>query len=239
MLSQTEAVVLNYTKYSESSIILHVLTEKFGRQSLLVYGIGKSKRNKLGAFHPLALIDAQIYYKSNNTLQKLKEHQSLQPLFSVTQDVAKSTLAIFLAEVIYRTVRESNPDERLYSFIKTAILLLENLDTGIGAFHLVFLTKLARYLGFMPANVSTLPFYDFKDGYELAFKPHHEYFATQDELRLLVYFLNLPFTEIGLLALGKTQRNNLLGIIIKIYELHLLNFNSFKSFIVLKEVFSD
>lgn len=239
MLSQTEAVVLNYTKYSESSIILHVLTEKFGRQSLLVYGIGKSKRNKLGAFHSLALIDAQIYYKSNNTLQKLKEHQSLQPLFSVTQDVAKSTLAIFLAEVIYRTVRESIPDERLYSFIKTAILLLENLESGTGVFHLVFLTKLARYMGFMPDENSTLPYYDFKEGHELAFKPHHEYFTSREELSILIQLLNLPFTEISTLILSKSQRNNLLEIIIKIYELHLLNFNSLKSFIVLKEVFSD
>ena len=239
MLSKTEAIVLNYTKYNESSIIVHVLSEKYGRQSLLVYGIGNGKQNKLGAFQPLFLLDTQIYYKASASIQKLKEYKLVVPLHSLTQEISKSTLALFLSEVIHRTVREEFADERLYAFVKTAILVLEEANQGLAYFHLVFLTKLARYMGFMPDERIDAPYYDFKEGHGVHFKPAHAFYVNKPVLEWLVNFLNAPFTEMEQFNLSKSLRNEILEALVQLFELHLLNFKSLKSFAVLKEVFSD
>jgi DNA repair protein RecO (recombination protein O) len=239
MLSQTEAIVLNYTKYNESSIIAHVLTQKFGRQSLLVYGIGGKKRTRLSSFQPLFILDTQIYYKPTQSLQKLKEFKLQPPLFSISQDIYKSTMALFLSELIYRAVREEFADERLFSFIKTAVIILEELSHGTEYFHLVFLTKLARYMGFMPDEITFKPFYDYKESHATDIKPQHTFYFEKATLNGLIDFLNTPFTQLESLSVPKAQRNNLLDSIVKLYELHILNFNSLKSFVILKEVFSD
>lgn len=239
MLSKTEAIVLNYTKYNDSSIIVHVLSEKYGRQSLLVYGIGSGKHNRLGSFQALFILDTQIYYKASASIQKLKEYKLLVPLHSLTQDITKSTLALFLAEVIHRTVREEFADERLYAFVKTTILVLEEAKHGLAYFHLVFLTKLARYMGFMPHEAISTPYYDFKEGHGVSFRPAHPYFVNQSVLEWLIRFLNAPFTDMEQFDLGKNLRNEILESLVQLFELHLLNFKALKSFAVLKEVFSD
>ncbi len=239
MLSQTEAVILNYTKYSDSSIIVHTLTEKYGRQTLLVYGIGAGKRNSLSSFHPLSILDTRIYYKPTATLQKLKEFKPVAPLFSLSQNVYKSAMALFIADVIYRAVREEFADERLFSFIKTAILVLEEMQNGIAYFHLVFLTKLARYMGFMPDELTAYSYYDYKENHASQNKPGHPFFISRMELQQLITFLNTPFTALHIFSIPNLERMRLLESVVKMYELHLLNFNSLKSFGVLKEVFSD
>ncbi|PKP08557.1 MAG: DNA repair protein RecO [Bacteroidetes bacterium HGW-Bacteroidetes-4] len=239
MLSKTEAIVLNYTKYSDTSIIVHVLSEKYGRQSLLVYGIGNGKQNKLGAFQPLFLLDTQIYYKASASIQKLKEYKLVLPLHSLTQEITKSALALFISEVIHRTVREEFADERLYAFVKTAILVLEETNHGLAYFHLVFLTKIARYMGFMPDELIDAPYYDFKEGHGVYFKPSHAFYVNKAVLEWLICFLNAPFTEMEHFSLNKSLRNELLEALVQLFELHLLNFNALKSFAVLKDVFSD
>ncbi len=69
MLLNTSAIVLNYTKFGDSSIIVHCLTEKLGRQSFLVYGIGNKRKSKLSSFQPLFILDVVLYNKSGRSIQ--------------------------------------------------------------------------------------------------------------------------------------------------------------------------
>jgi len=161
------------------------------------------------------------------------------PLHSLTQEITKSALALFISEVIHRTVREEFADERLYAFVKTAILVLEETNHGLAYFHLVFLTKIARYMGFMPDELIDAPYYDFKEGHGVYFKPSHAFYVNKAVLEWLICFLNAPFTEMEHFSLNKSLRNELLEALVQLFELHLLNFNALKSFAVLKDVFSD
>jgi DNA repair protein RecO (recombination protein O) len=235
MFSKTEIIVLNYTKYSESSIILHALTKKHGKQSIIIYGIGGSKRTKLGLFQPLSILETQLYYKPNASLQKVKEFKLLTPLFSIPGEIGKSSLALFISELLYRTIHEEYADEKLFDFIKTSVLILEELSFGLPVFHIAFMVKLAKQMGIMSEEKIELPYYDLKESSATDIKPSHKYFITKDDYNLLIDFLGKPYTDIHLVPISVSKRNYLLESVVRLFELHFLNFNSLRSFEVLKE----
>jgi DNA repair protein RecO (recombination protein O) len=239
MFSLTEIIVLNYTKYSESSIIVHALTKKHGRQSIMVYGIGGNRKNKLGVFQPLTILETQLYFKPNSSIQKIKEYKLATHLFNIPGDIRKSTLALFISEILYRTVKEEFADERLYEFIKTSILILEEITVGIPFFHIAFMVKLAKQLGFMTDETIQSAYYDFKENHATDLKPSHEHYLKKEEHNMLISFIERPYNELDDIILNINQRNALLELIVKLFELHLLNVNTLKSYAVLRDVFSE
>ncbi len=238
MLTQTEAIVLNYTKYSDSSVIVHTLTNHFGRQSLIIHGIGKSKHSKLAFFQPLFLLDIHFYFKPGK-IQRIKEYRLPIPLHKLSNDVYKKTIALFISEVLYRCVKEEFADKELFGFIKTSILILDEIKTGIPLFHIAFMVKLARRLGFMADEKIQKDFFDFKEGHEIAIKPPHNFYIRKDEHNLLIELLDIPYINLEKISVTLVQRNNLLDAVVLIYEQQLLNFKAIKSYQVLKEVFSE
>lgn len=238
MLTGTSVIILNYTKYTDSSIIVHGISEQFGRISFLVYGISSKNRAKLASFQPLYLIDAQLYHKTNRSIQKIKEFKLSPPLHTLTTDIRKSTLALFIAELLLKTIKEEHSDKFLFEFIKTSILFLEELNEHLSVFHLVFLLKLSRFLGFAPDNNSKIGnFYDFKEGIMVDVKPHHPHYLIQSEYSLLMELFNAELNQLQNININKKQRDDLLEAILKMYEIHILNFTSLNSYQVLKEVF--
>ena len=239
MLSGTSLIILNYTRYADSSIIVHAISEQFGRISFLVYGIGSKHRGKLPAFQPLYLIDAQLYYKPNRGIQKLKEHKINPPLHNLTSDIRKSTLALFIAELLSKTIKEEFADKALFGFLKTSILFLDELEYNLSIFHLVFLLKLSRYLGFAPEpDSSNSLYYDYKEGVAVNSKPYHPHYLKQTDFNTCISLINANFNELDKIKIEVKQRNFLLEALLNTYEIHILSFNSLKSYSVLKEVFS-
>lgn len=239
MLSGTSIIILSYTRYSDSSVIVHALSEHFGRISFMVYGIDSKHRGKLSAFQPLYLLDIQLYFKPSRSLQKLKEHKISPPLFNLTSDIRKSTLALFIAELLSKTIKEEFADKSLFNFLQTAIQFLDELEHNLSIFHLVFLLKLSRYLGFAPeSNFSDKLYYDYKDGMHVYNKPYHQYYLNRSDFNTCIILLEANFSELNKIKISTTQRNDIIIALLNLYEIHILNFNSLKSYPILKEVFS-
>ena len=93
MLCTDRIIVLSHTRFSDSSIIVRALSRQHGRVSLMVYGFGGKSRSKLGAFHPMALLDVVYSYKPDRDIQKLTEYRPAPNLVSCTADLRKSSLS--------------------------------------------------------------------------------------------------------------------------------------------------
>jgi DNA repair protein RecO (recombination protein O) len=239
MLTGTSLIILSYTRYADSSVIVHALSEHYGRISFLVYGIDSKHRGKLSAFQPLYLLDVQLYYKPGRSLQKLKEHKINPPLFNLTSDIRKSTLALFIAELLSKTIKEEFSDKSLFDFLHTSILFLDELEHNLSIFHLVFLLKLSRYLGFAPeSNFSDNLYYDYKDGIHVYAKPYHPYYLNKGDFIICISLLEANFGELDKIKISTSKRNDIIKALLNLYEIHILNFNSLKSYPILKEVFS-
>ncbi|MGN0236046.1 MAG: DNA repair protein RecO [Paludibacteraceae bacterium] len=138
------AIVLSLQPYSDRAHILHTYTREQGRMNYMVYGLGKKKSQALYA--PLSLLDIAVS-PSTKALPAVKEaHLAFVPQRLHT-DMRRQTVALFIAEVLYRTLRHPMADEALFDFAAATVRLLDCTEQPENI-HLAFLVRLAEQLGF-------------------------------------------------------------------------------------------
>ena len=113
MLQKTRGIVLHSVTYSETSLVVKIYTEAFGLQSYLLKG-AKGKRSSFRPvfFQPLNLLDAVVYKNEKTALQSMKEVQLAHPFRSIPFDIRKSSIALFLNEILYKSIREEEAIDR-------------------------------------------------------------------------------------------------------------------------------
>jgi DNA repair protein RecO (recombination protein O) len=240
MISKTRGIVFHHIKYSDSSLIATVFTENSGRKSFLVKGVYKSKsRFKANLFQPLSLLEMEISISPKRELQHLREVSSAHPMVNLYGDYHKQSLVFFISEVLYKTVREEEPNRPLFDFLFHTILYLDAAEGDIANFHLVFLLQLTRFLGFFPRN-------DFSGNHN-RFNALNGYFVTELDTDVHTYgdrlseklhlLLNLNYETSSQLSLNRTERMELVEMMIDFYRLHLQGNLNIQSLQVLKELF--
>lgn len=240
MLHKTRGIVLKTTNYSESSVVSQVFTEKFGLQSYIVNGARKPKA-KIGMtlLQPLHLLDMVVYHRENSSLQRISEARQLPTFQTIPYDIVKSTVVMFLNEMLYKSLRQQSADEPLFNYIFNAVSWLDSLEKMPANFHLLFLLKLSRFLGFNPAMPKTgQVFFDLKDGVFCQNLPAHASVLQQPHTDQLAELLGCAFENLYTLRISLSDRRFLLSKIIDFYRLHIDNMGEIKSHEVLEEVLS-
>ncbi|MGQ8337395.1 DNA repair protein RecO [Sunxiuqinia sp. A32] len=239
MLEKTRGIFLHHINYSESSIIARIYTEKFGRQSYIINGArGKKSNTKVNLFQPLFLLDMEVYHKPGRELQRLKEARIAIPFEHIPYDIRKSSQAIFLAEVLMRSLKEEEPNAELFDFLFHAACLLDLKSDGISNFHIVFLLKLTRYLGVFPhlkENFDNL-FFDLLSASFKRTAPAHQQFMNVETSNNFRKLFKVEMSEIEKLSFTGNQRTVLLSKLLEYYNIHLDMKEEIKSLEVLKEV---
>lgn len=241
MLHKTRGIVLKTTLYSESSVVVQIFTEKFGIQSYLINGVKKPKAKiRMNMLQPLHLVDMIVYHKSNSTMQRVSELRP-SPIFrSIPYDIIKSTIVMFLNEVLYKSIRQQNTDERLFDFIFNGICWFDESEDNSVNFHLAFLLKLTRFLGFAPSTQtrSDQSYFDLQEGEFSSRVPVHSDYIEKDDAFLFIALLNSPFEKIFEIKLSNVSRRNILDKILVFYRLHTASFGEIRAHQVLEEVLS-
>jgi DNA repair protein RecO (recombination protein O) len=220
MLHKTRGIVFRFTKYAESSIIVTIFTEHFGLQTYIVNSArSKTGKGKIALYQPLTLLEMVVYHKENANILRIKEVKCFHPYQTLTTDFKKSTIALFLTEVINRAVKEQSHTQELGQFLFHAFISLDGLGQNIENFHLLFLIKLSRHLGFgvhQPEEILT-PF-----------------FADDKEEKILEDLLTAEFGFV--IQMNQVQRRNLLDVLLRFYASHVENFSELKSLSVVREL---
>ena len=184
-------VVLHTLKYGDSSMVVYLLTDTGGRRSYMVQGVRSrnGRGSKLALFQPMFPVEFEGLESSRQQMHRFKEVQGGFVLQSLPFDVRKSTMALFMAEVLYRLVREyDEPNQALFDFVWNSVGALDSMDEGVANFHLWFLANLSRFLGFCPGNdYSADDWFDIREGLYTKTRPQHVSFMTQECTRILRY----------------------------------------------------
>lgn len=142
-------IVLDSFNYKETSIIVRVYTRQQGIVSILINGVRKrNPKFSLAYFQSLCRIDFQLYYKSTSSLHRADGFYFPGSGQWPINDVKKSAIAIFISEVVWRTTKEKEIDERLFELLEHIILLLDSPIEGFQDLHLYFLYFYSSILGF-------------------------------------------------------------------------------------------
>lgn len=241
MFYKTEGIVLHGLKYGDNGRIVTVYTDAFGRSSFLLQGIhSKKSSSKANILQPLFLLDMEVDHRQGRELQRAREIKIRSPYQSIPYDIVKSSQAIFLAELLYKVLREEEARPELYQFLSHSFQIFDLMREGTANFHLAFLAQLTRYMGFDPTrNYSAdRTWLDMASGDFTGIKPPHAFYLNPEESKILYEFLTLSYQEIGQITLNSFNRNLLLLKILDYYSLHLGIRLQLKSMDVLHELFS-
>jgi DNA repair protein RecO (recombination protein O) len=153
MIVETEIIVLNRLKYSDTSLIIKGYTKAFGLKTFIAKGARNKKNSKQSLYQSFSVLEVQLYQKESSNISTLRSANSLL-LNTLVFDLSKSSIALFLSEVVLRYVKEEEQNIELYSFFKSKIITLieQNEVQEINKFTLAFLLELTVLLGIIPQN---------------------------------------------------------------------------------------
>lgn len=241
MLLTTRGIVFNQVKYGETSIIAKIYTRHSGLQSFLIRG-ARSKHARIRSAHlqHLTLIEMEVNQRSNKEIQYLKSLKILHPFRDIPFNVKKSAIAVFLNEVLYKVIREEEPNPELFSFLFNGIQLLDLKTGSLSLFHHLFLVRLSRYLGFYPRDnrSSRLENFNLQEGEFTDVSGTENLIATPPLSHYLHELMLINFEDLDGLVIPAASRQGLLEMLLNYYRLHIPGFVNVKSHLVLAEVFS-
>lgn len=237
---KARGIVLHTLKYGDSGMVVYLLTDSGGRQSYMVQGVRSARGHgsKLALFQPMFAVEFEGLESSRMQMHRFREVRSGIVLQSLPFDVRKSTIALFMAEVLYRLVKEYEPNQRLFDFVWGSVAALDALDEGVANFHLWFLANLSRFLGFCPGNdYSAGDWFDIREGLYTKTRPQHVSFMTQECTRILRDMMECDVRCLAEIGLNRTQRVEFLNAVLVYFGYHLDAISAVQSVRILREVF--
>ncbi len=237
MQLETDAIVLHTIKYSETSVIAHIYTEQYGNGSYIMNGVRKN-RSKMAMFQPLSLLKiTAIRKKDPAQIHRLTSVQFALVPTSMASNVFKSTIALFVGEILNRVFREEEYNELMFKYIRTFVTLLEESQTNYSNLHILFLLHLTQLLGVFPNNNY--------DESNTVFSLVHAQFVPQGSeegtlsLSDSALFARLLQTNelTDDIELQQVDRQHLLSILLRYYDVHICSMQNIKSLEILKMVF--
>jgi DNA repair protein RecO (recombination protein O) len=238
MIEVTKAIVINTIKYGDTSLIATCYTEKAGIKTYILKGVLSSKKGKLkpAYFQPLNQLTLTANHNNKGSLNTIRDIEVTNFYAAIYSDIKKQSIALFLAEILYYSIKEEEQNQSLFSYLETSFLWLDTHDT-ISNFHLLFLLNLTKYLGFYPeTNQFNNLYFDLAEG---NFTDYRNVNTVQGEN--LVQFKKLfgiNFDALHKVDFTALNRQSILSILIQYFELHLAGFKKPKSLAVLKSVFN-
>jgi DNA repair protein RecO (recombination protein O) len=237
MQVKTKAIVISSIKFQEKGLIVKCFTQSHGLKSYFVRDAfsGRKSNQKIAYFQPLSILEIEAVHKNKGTLENFKEIKLSVPFQTIHSDIYKSTIVMFISEILHHSIHEEEKNESLFDFLEAALLWLDNHDE-IANFHLILMLGITKHLGFYPdISEMDMPFFEMTEG---VFTPLHAINSlTEHETNLFKKLIGLKFDN-DQKIFHVMERQIVLKILIDYYSLHLDGFRKPKSLDVLREVFS-
>lgn len=239
MLIKTRGIVLRSIKYSETSLIVDMYTEKRGLQKYIVSGVrSKKAKTKAGLLQVMTLLDLVAYYRENRDLHRIKEMKPAYVFHAIPFHVLRGAVGLFMAEVARKTIRESEAHPELFRFLFDTLRFLDETGGPVHNLHLHFLAHLSSFLGFVPGDdfSEQTPYFDLQEGVFVADMPRHAYALDIDESALLYELLQVDRAGAATIKMSAEQRRRLLDQLLIYYRLHIENLPEINAHRILQEV---
>ncbi len=218
MQTKSPGIVLNYIRYRETSILVTIYTQAAGIRSFIENGVRSSKgKHKMALFQPLNLLDLEMFVKSKG-LCRIAEAKCHYPFKEIPYQIHKSSIALFLTEVLYKVLKEEEENLPLFEFLESQIKYLDQAKSGIENFHIYFLWDLMLYVGIFPGTVK-----------EMFLQLGNRSKELEDLMQQMIELKQVTHLNRGI-------RNEMVLALIDFYHLHLDSLGEIKSLSVLHEV---
>ncbi|MBR3074506.1 MAG: DNA repair protein RecO C-terminal domain-containing protein [Bacteroidales bacterium] len=215
MVHATQLIVLSATKVGDKSLVLHTLSQQWGRRSFIT---SVSRKSPLSLFLPLTILEGEVVENPKSELWRLREIGAASPLNGIRNDVRKNTMTLFLSEVLLRTLKDGDMEEGLFEWCRGSIMTLDAMESDFSNFHLRFLLEFSGALGFSPSLDDLMPF-------------------AGEYLGLLRQLLQASMAESMLIPMNGAQRNAVASLLLDYISYHIGTQLQVRSLQVLRELY--
>lgn len=231
MLVKTKGIVFKSMKYSETSLILDIYTEEKGLRSCIVSGVRKAKSKTASLYQVLQILDIILYDKDAQKLNRIKEASSAYLYRSITLDIHKTNLAIFLIDIASSTIKEHEANPELFAFLEMYLRYVDNTSENIALLSLKFMLDLSSFLGFAPLDNYGLDeiYFDLEEGKYVSEESRGNYILPHELSQHIRTIHNMEMKDVQSYSIPKTERTVLLDKLVLYYKLHLTGFKDPKS----------
>jgi DNA repair protein RecO (recombination protein O) len=241
MIFKTKGIVLRSIKYGETSLVVSIYTEMFGLQSYIVNGVRtytKKGPGKANLFQPSAILDLVIYHNELKNLQRIREFKWSYLYQNILTDVIRNSVAMFMVELLQKTIKQPEANASLFYFIEDAFLHLDKAEDSVVAnFSMFFALHLTSFFGFrLSDNFSDQnSILDLQDGNFVQERPMHPHFLEGQYSYITSQLLKVmqPY-ELDEIKLNHEFRRILLLAYQGFYSLHIEDFGTMKTLPVLQ-----
>lgn len=237
MLQADVGIVFHHLNYSESSVIIKVLTREHGLVSILKKG-AKRKRSKTSsaAFQSLSMVAVEYYASEHKELYTAKSVELWKPYKTLHSNILKSSVLLFINEILYKSIQHQEANTPLFEFIESYLTGLDQLEFNPDS-HLWFMARLTSYLGISPDVDGYQPGYvlNLIEGNFSSYTGKKED-STPESARCIVQLLGTKFAAIAGLKTPAEMRRETLQTLVDYYETQLEGIKSINSHLVLKEL---
>lgn len=242
MQTKTQAIVLHSLKYGETRLIVDLFTRSHGRLSFIV-SLPKTTRSKLKKqfFQPLTLLEIEVDVRPKVQLQKLNDARISVIYTTIPFQPDKLSISLFVAEFLYHALRSEQQNVLLFDYIASSLQWLDAQEAHYANFHLVFLMRMSRFLGFYPNLEDYCPgcYFDLRESVFTSAPPVHRDFLYPEEAEKLQLMMRMDYPTMRLYRMTHKERNRLLEVALTYYRLHLPDFPELRSLSVLQEMYHD
>lgn len=241
MKIKSKGIILHTTNYSETSLVVKIYTEQSGMGTFIVSGV-RSKKSRFSSsiFQPLSLVEVIAAGKPGQTMHRISDIQLSPPFTGIPGDMIKSTIAIFLSEIIYRSVKEEEINNPLFNFLINGIQILDLSHQNCSRFHIYFMIQLSRYLGIFPNGefVKGVSYFDLREGLLKNTIPPHAEFLDTHQTAILFELMGKSFDNFHEVVISQTVSKSILNALVTYFEIHQTHGSQIRSHKVLEEVLS-
>ncbi len=239
MIVATKAIVFSAIKYSEADLIVCCFTEIAGIKNYLLRNVLKSKKGKLKAsyFQPLTQLELIADHRNKGSLEYIKEAKVYFPYQSLHTDIVKSSVVMFLAEMLKNCIREEETNKSLFLFLEDSFNWLDE-NQSIANFHIFFLMQLSMHLGFYPdaSNIDEDYFNIMEGNFQTTNTSN--YCLNGPQIENFKKFFDITLETLQTVYLSKKERQKLLELILSYYSFHVQGYQKPKSLAVFNQIFS-
>jgi DNA repair protein RecO (recombination protein O) len=244
-LHKTKGIVLRTVKYGETSLIATLYTELFGIQSYLVNGVRTSTKRgpgKASLFQPAAVLDLLAYHNELKNLQRIREFSWGIVYKHIFSDILKNAVALYMVELLQKSLKQPEPNPDLYYFIEDSFLHLDSSEGRVLAnFPLFFSLHLAGFFGFRIQDTynERNTILDLREGRFVPELPHHPDLLEGAQSYHAAQLLRVQQPgELHELALNQETRRTLLQAFQTFYSWQIAEFGEMRTLSVLQTVLS-
>ncbi|MEO6917063.1 MAG: DNA repair protein RecO C-terminal domain-containing protein, partial [Chitinophagaceae bacterium] len=202
----------------------------------------KKGPGKASLFQPASILDVVVYHNDLKNLQRLRDYKWGYLYRHVFSDVRKNTVALFMVELLQKTIRQPEPNDDLYSFIEDALMHLDTAGEVVtGNFPLFFSLHLASFFGFQIRDnfSASRNILDLLNGSFVDHIPDHPHFIDGELSETASHLLKILHPhELENIRLTQKTKGLLLEAVLAFYSLQIPEFGTMRTIPVLREILS-